>query len=119
MEFLSSTFAPLLNLPHDPVFKYIFIAINVISIICWVLSLITQNFSQIDKIWSIEPALFAWVFLFTSIYFNGASTSNNPRIPGSIQIPLCFKPVIRKFDIEIFRRRLFTDPIPAITGNYP
>lgn len=83
MEFLSSTFSPLLNLPHDPVFKYIFIAINVISIICWVLSLITQNFSQIDKIWSIEPMLFAWVFLFTSIYFNGASTPNNPIIKSN------------------------------------
>ncbi len=75
MDFIANTFAPMLNLPYDPIFRYYFIAVNVLSFLCWILSVITQNFSIIDRIWPLEPALFAWGFLFTSIYFNPALKS--------------------------------------------
>lgn len=70
MDLIANKFAPLLDLPNDPVFRYFFIAVNVLSLLCWFLSVVTQNFSIIDRIWPIEPCLFAWGFLLTAVYFN-------------------------------------------------
>lgn len=67
---LTNTLLSLLDLPNDSIFKYFFIAVNFLSLTCWFLSVITQNFSIIDRIWPIQPCLFAWAYLFTSLYFN-------------------------------------------------
>lgn len=75
MESITNTFAPLLELHKDPVFNYFFIAVNALSLISWLLSVITQNFSIIDRIWPIEPCLFAWAFLFTAVYYNPSLNS--------------------------------------------
>ena len=70
MELLASKFAPLLDLPSDPVFKPFFIAVNILSVLSWIVSVITQNYSLVDRIWPIEPCVFAWAFLYTAYFFN-------------------------------------------------
>jgi steroid 5-alpha reductase family enzyme len=55
----------------NPVFRYIFISFNLVALICWIATLITNNYSHVDRIWSILPPVYAIVFLFTGIYFQG------------------------------------------------
>lgn len=51
---------------NDPIFKYFFIVSNLIALACWLTTLITNNFSQIDRLWSILPTVYAWFFLYTA-----------------------------------------------------
>ncbi|KAL7437253.1 hypothetical protein ACHAXM_005539 [Skeletonema potamos] len=38
-----------------------FITCNVIAILCFIISSCSGNFSQVDKLWSIVPAVYAWM----------------------------------------------------------
>lgn len=67
LEFLVTPYAALLQ---NQVFYYIFVSATVLASYCWVRSLTTGNLSQIDRIWPIVPSVYAWVFVFTSIYYN-------------------------------------------------
>ena len=42
--------------PHQSTF----LACNIVAIFCFVISSTTGNFSQVDKLWSILPAIYAW-----------------------------------------------------------
>ena len=35
---------------------------GVIAAGCWILSLITEDTSQVDRIWSIAPPIYLWIF---------------------------------------------------------
>ncbi|RNA01712.1 hypothetical protein BpHYR1_015591 [Brachionus plicatilis] len=56
--------APYLELWHDPVFRYFLIACGILSLICWLATIITDNYSQVDRLWSIIPAVYAWFFVY-------------------------------------------------------
>ena len=56
---------------NDPIFRYIFLSVNIIALVSWVASLITNNYSHVDRLWSILPAIYSIVFLVTGICFQG------------------------------------------------
>ncbi len=31
--------------------------------VCWLAALLTGNYSQVDRIWSVSPVLFAWLYV--------------------------------------------------------
>lgn len=68
-----------LNLFSDDVFRLFLYACHGIAIFVWILTLVTQNFSQMDRLWPILPAVYSWGFLFTSIYYN-------PNYNGEIEV---------------------------------
>jgi steroid 5-alpha reductase family enzyme len=47
---------------------------GVVAFFCWFLSILTKNYSWVDKIWSITPAVYAWLFLLK------ASAPAHPRL---------------------------------------
>ena len=51
-----------------------FIFATIISILVFLISTLTGNFSQVDKLWSILPAIYAWVC------YASAPTTNDTRI---------------------------------------
>jgi steroid 5-alpha reductase family enzyme len=61
-----------LTLFTDEVFRYFLLACNGIALFIWLLTLITQNFSQMDRLWPILPMVYSWAFLYT------AKTSTKP-----------------------------------------
>ena len=65
-----------LNLFTDEVFRYFLLACNGLALSIWLFTLVTQNFSQMDRLWSILPTLYAWAFLYTATYFNPNTNKN-------------------------------------------
>ena len=45
---------------HNP-YQSTFVTCNIIAILCFLISSFTGNFSQVDKLWSIVPAMYAWM----------------------------------------------------------
>src|ERR1700712_1395543 len=45
----------------SPLLVVVFVAL-VISAFCWVASLITKDTSWVDRIWSIVPVVYVWIF---------------------------------------------------------
>lgn len=56
--------SPYVDLWYDPVFSYFLIACGILSLICWIATVITDNYSQVDRLWSIIPAVYAWLFVY-------------------------------------------------------
>lgn len=54
----------------DPAFLNFWYASNTIALTTWLLTLINNNFSQVDRIWSMLPVIYSWAFVITSIYHN-------------------------------------------------
>jgi steroid 5-alpha reductase family enzyme len=75
MEQLTQQLTSFMNLYDDPVFKYIFIFCNVVAFLTWIMTLLTGNLSQVDRIWSIIPAVYAWIFFATAYYFDPSKVS--------------------------------------------
>ena len=46
----------------DPLFACVVIMLMVVFL-CWLLSVIMHNYSQVDRIWSLVPWLYVWVFV--------------------------------------------------------
>jgi steroid 5-alpha reductase family enzyme len=67
-----SYFSFVLDVANDPIFYYFFMASNLVALICWLATLLTDNYSHVDRLWSILPAIYAWGFLFTAVRYNGA-----------------------------------------------
>jgi steroid 5-alpha reductase family enzyme len=67
-----STYSPH-TLFSDPVTTSITLCLS-ISTACLVVSILSQNYSQVDKIWSITPALYAWIPVLAN-----PSLSSSPR----------------------------------------
>lgn len=61
---INDIIAPYLKLWNDPTFHYFLIACGIISLLCWVATIITDNYSQVDRLWSIIPAVYAWFFVY-------------------------------------------------------
>ena len=34
-----------------------------LALLCWIVSIITSNYSQVDKLWSITPVVYAWILV--------------------------------------------------------
>ena len=60
----------------DPLAINVFI-VTVLSFLCWLLSILTHNYSQVDRIWSIIPFVYCWVFALTGAR---SLTEINPRL---------------------------------------
>ena len=59
-----------LNLFSDEIFRYFLLGCNGFAIFIWIFTLVTQNFSQMDRLWPILPVLYSWGFLYTALTFN-------------------------------------------------
>lgn len=59
-------------LQDQTVYKFLY-ASNIIAFITWILTLIHDNYSQVDRIWPILPILYSWGFVFTAFYYNPGS----------------------------------------------
>jgi steroid 5-alpha reductase family enzyme len=55
-------------LPKNELFDLIMVMILVLSVLCWILSVINDNYSQVDRLWSIAPVLYAWTITGYTIY---------------------------------------------------
>ena len=75
---------------RDPAFLNFWYASNLVAFITWMLTLINDNFSQVDRIWSILPVLYSWAFVATSMY-------NNPGPEPDVQI----RSETRKEDVNV------------------
>jgi len=53
----SSSESTIINNPYQSTF----VTCNIIAILCFLISSFTGNFSQVDKLWSIVPAIYAWM----------------------------------------------------------
>lgn len=53
----SSSESAIINNPYQSTF----VTCNIIAILCFLISSFTGNFSQVDKLWSIVPAVYAWM----------------------------------------------------------
>jgi steroid 5-alpha reductase family enzyme len=60
---LISKFPSLGTLLADESFNQCFYVSNIIGLVTWILTLITNNYSQIDRLWSVAPCLYAFYFL--------------------------------------------------------
>ena len=67
-----------LDLVGDEVFRYFLIGCNSMAIFVWILTLVTGNFSQMDRLWPILPVVYSWSFLYTATNLNPASRAALP-----------------------------------------
>ncbi|CAF0819984.1 unnamed protein product [Brachionus calyciflorus] len=68
----------ILNLFTDPLFRYFLYILCIISFTVWILTLITDNHSFMDKLWGILPIFYSGGYLYTAIKSNPeAGTSLN------------------------------------------
>lgn len=65
MDYIYSLFT---NLANDELFQIIIIIISVLSFFCWLISIINDNYSQVDRIWSIAPVVYTWVITGYTIF---------------------------------------------------
>lgn len=54
----------------DQIFLSFFGLCNTIAIIVWILTLITDKHSFMDKLWPILPSVYTWLFISAALYFN-------------------------------------------------
>jgi steroid 5-alpha reductase family enzyme len=64
----------------DPILSIFFICSSIIAVFCWVATLITNNYSQIDRLWSILPMFYSWCFVFTSYMHNNNNKQQQQNI---------------------------------------
>jgi len=58
----------------DPII-IIFTTAGCVALLCWILSLITKDTSWVDRIWSVVPAVYMWIFSAVSISEGKASAA--------------------------------------------
>ena len=63
-EFLNSLSESL----DDPVIQLCLVICSVLSFLTWVSSVINDNYSQVDRLWSIAPVIYAWTITGYTIY---------------------------------------------------
>jgi steroid 5-alpha reductase family enzyme len=63
----------------DPAFLNVWYACNIIAFITWLLTLVNNNFSQVDRVWSILPVLYSWAFVAIAVL-------NNPGPQPDVQV---------------------------------
>lgn len=62
----------------DQVFLCFFIGCHVIALSVWILTLITDNHSFMDKLWGILPPVYTWLFIISAFYLNPQKDSSIP-----------------------------------------
>lgn len=65
----------------DPLLLVLIVA-GVTCAFCWIASLITKDTSWVDRIWSIVPAVYVWIFAIAGIIDSNASDVSAGTIPG-------------------------------------
>ncbi|MCI1984175.1 MAG: DUF1295 domain-containing protein [Bifidobacteriaceae bacterium] len=53
-------------------FFIVLILAAIITAACWIASLITKDYSWVDRTWSISPVIYAWVFAWPAIGYGAA-----------------------------------------------
>ena len=66
-----------LSFLKDPILSNFWHLSNLISILCWIQTLRTKNYSQVDRLWPILPIIYSWGFLFTACYYNPKHSRSN------------------------------------------
>ena len=64
------------SLVGDQVFTYFFGACNLIALIVWVITLVTDKHSFMDKLWPILPSVYSWLFIIAAFYANPSKDSS-------------------------------------------
>lgn len=72
------------SLVSDELFGYYFLLCNAIAIIMWLLILITNNHTLMDKLWPILPSFYAWLF-FLSLFFLNPTTNSSIKLKTDLQ----------------------------------
>lgn len=54
----------------DQVFRYFWLAFTCIALTVWVLTLITDNHSWMDKLWPLLPMFYSWALVYTALNSN-------------------------------------------------
>jgi steroid 5-alpha reductase family enzyme len=60
---------------QDEVFMCFLIFCHTVAFIVWIITLITDNHSIMDKLWPLLPIVYSWGFLATSFFFNPTKAS--------------------------------------------
>lgn len=68
----------------DQLFYYIFGACNIIALIVWVITLITDKHSFMDKLWPILPSVYTWLFVLAAFFLN-PKKDNSLAFKSSLQ----------------------------------
>jgi steroid 5-alpha reductase family enzyme len=61
------------DLIKDPLLVNVLVMCHVIAFLIWILTLITGNQSQMDRLWAILPTIYSWIFLYGAYNVNTAS----------------------------------------------
>ena len=69
-------YAEFLRLTQEPIFSNVLLSCNIVALVCWITTLVTNNFSQIDRLWSILPVIYGWTF----VYFANPVNSGQIRL---------------------------------------
>jgi steroid 5-alpha reductase family enzyme len=62
---------------YDDIFKYFILACNGIALLVWLTTVVTGNYSQMDRLWPILPMVYSWAYLYTSINFTPDKRSHD------------------------------------------
>lgn len=66
-----------LSLFSDEVFRCFLLAFASIAFTVWILTLITDNHSFMDKLWGLLPIFYAFGFLYTAVYKSNNTASDS------------------------------------------
>ncbi|RNA07050.1 hypothetical protein BpHYR1_035893 [Brachionus plicatilis] len=69
-----------LSLFSDPTFKYFIIAYLIIALSVWILTLITDNHSIMDKLWPLLPMFYSFGFLYTAFKSSSSAGTDLSRL---------------------------------------
>jgi steroid 5-alpha reductase family enzyme len=64
------------ELLNNQIFNLLFILCNTLAIIIWLTTLITDNYSYMDRLWPILPMIYSWIWLYVSLRYNSDSASS-------------------------------------------
>ena len=61
----------------EPIYWYVFAGCNFIALTAWVISLIENNSSQVDRIWPIMPAIYSYAYFIVAMTTKGFASMPN------------------------------------------
>jgi steroid 5-alpha reductase family enzyme len=77
MESIVTLFTELLD---DRIFQIQLFACHLLALYTFILAIITGNYSQVDRLWSIIPSLYAWSYVYFEYSKNGTQTDTFYRL---------------------------------------
>ena len=77
MESIVTIFTELLD---DQIFQIQLFFCHLLALYAFILAIITGNYSQVDRLWSIIPSLYAWSYVYFEFSKNGTQTDTFYRL---------------------------------------